>query len=192
MAARVSGGSYGAVIGLNETMKILRKADKVLYKEARKEVIKSADPIVKDARARLMPQAPENWRGWRGGYSRGAASRGIRARLRNERVTGFTVTRTIFEVVQNNAGGAIYDNAGSRGNYTPPVQRGANFVDKLDRLSGYSAQRALWPAAVKNRDKVHDSFKRATFNMADVLNEELARRGYSARGRMMIIETGYA
>lgn len=182
---------YGIVLGVNETLRTLKRMEPELYKQARKDVVKTADPIIKTARGRLMDQSPKNWVGWRGGYSRGAASRGIRAQLKQERVRGFDGRRMIFRVVQNNAGGAIYDNAGSRGNYSAPVQRGQNFVDKLTRQSGYSAQRALWPAAVKHRDDVHAAFRRSAFNMADVISEELARRGYSRKGRELAIRTGY-
>jgi len=45
---------------------------------------------------------------------------------------------------------------------------------------------------VKHRDDVHESFRQATFNMADVINEALRGRGYSKRGARMIAETGYA
>lgn len=183
---------YSTVVGLNSTMSTLKKADKVLYKEARKEVIKSADPIIRTARSRLLDSSPGNWGAWRGGYSRGKASRGIRAQLRNERVAGYKGRQTIFRVVQNNAGGAIYDNAGSRGNYSPPVARGAAFVDLLSRRSGFRAQRSLWPAALKHRSEVEKYFVVATFNMADVLNAELRSRGYSRRGAAMIVQRGFA
>lgn len=183
---------YGTIVGLNNTLDVLRKADKVLYTEARKVVIKSADPIIKTARSRLIDESPGKWGSWRGGYRRGAASRGIRAQLQQKRVRGYKGRQTIFRIVQNNAGGAIYDNAGSRGNYTSPTIRGANFVDMLNRRSGYKAQRSLWPAAVKHRDEVEKHFRFAAFNMADVLNAELRRRGYSKRGAAMIVESGYA
>jgi hypothetical protein len=184
--------TYGVVLGVNETLATLKKMEPEMYKQSRKEVVKTAEPIIKTARSRLMDQSPKNWGNWRGGYTRGAASRGIRPQLRQERVTGFTGRRLIFRVVQNNAGGAIYDNAGSRGNYTTPTQRGVNFVDKLTRSSGYRAQRSLWPAAVKHRDEVHAAFKTAAFNMEDVINQELRSRGYSKRGAQIIARTGYA
>ena len=184
--------AYGEIIGLKHTMDTLGKADKIMLQESRKEVIKTADPIVKTARSRLPSGQLGNWGNWRGGYNRGKASRGIRAQLRKERVSGMTGHAVIFRVVQNNAGGAIFDNAGSARNYSAPVQRSVNFVDMLTRKSGYSAQRALWPAALQHRKEVHAEFRSAAFNMSQLLNEELRSRGYSARGARMIVESGYA
>lgn len=183
---------YGEIIGLKRTMDTLGKADKIMLRESRKTVIKTADPIVKTARSRLPSGELGNWGNWRGGYNRGKASRGIRAQLRQERVSGMTGRAVIFRVVQNNAGGAIFDNAGSARNYSAPVQRSVNFVDMLTRKSGYSAQRALWPAALQHRKEVHEEFRSAAFNMSQLLNEELRSRGYSARGARMIVERGYA
>lgn len=183
---------YGEIIGLRPALRTLGKMDKVMLDEARKEVIKSAEPIVKKARSRLPNGPLGNWGNWRGGYNRGKASRGIRAQLRNERVPGYTGTMTVFRVVQNNAGGAIFDNAGSRGAYKAPVQRSINFVDMLSRRSGHTAQRALWPAAMQHGDEVDKRFRTAAFNMSQVIEDELRSRGYSRRGAQMIARSGYA
>ena len=183
---------YGEIIGLRPALRTLGKMDKVMLDEARKEVIKSAEPIVKTARSRLPNGPLGNWGNWRGGYNRGKASRGIRAQLRNERVPGYTGTMTVFRVVQNNAGGAIFDNAGSRGAYKAPVQRSINFVDMLSRRSGHTAQRALWPAAMQHGDEVDKRFRTAAFNMSQVIEDELRSRGYSKRGAQMIARSGYA
>ena len=183
---------YGEIIGLRPALRTLGKMDKVMLDEARKEVIKSAEPIVKTARSRLPNGPLGNWGNWRGGYNRGKASRGIRAQLRNERVPGYTGTMTVFRVVQNNAGGAIFDNAGSRGDYKAPVQRSINFVDMLSRRSGHTAQRALWPAAMQHGDEVDKRFRTAAFNMSQVIEDELRSRGYSKRGAQMIARSGYA
>lgn len=183
---------YGEIIGLRPALRTLGKMDKVMLAESRKEVIKSADPIVKTARSRLPNGPLGNWGNWRGGYSRGKASRGIRAQLRNERVRGFRGTQTIFRVVQNNAGGAIFDNAGSTRNYSAPVQRSVNFVDMLSRRSGHKAQRALWPAALIHADEVDKRFRTAAFHMSQIIEDELRSRGYSKRAAQMIVRSGYA
>lgn len=183
---------YGEIIGLRESMRTLGKMDKVMLAESRKEVIKSADPIIKTARSRLPAGPLGNWGNWRGGYSRGRASRGIRAQLRNEKVLGYRGTQTVFRVVQNNAGGAIFDNAGSRGDYKAPIQRSLNFVDMLSRRSGHTAQRALWPATLEHGAEVDRRFRSAAFNMSQVIEAELRSRGYSKRGAQMIVRSGYA
>jgi len=153
-------------------MDILRKMDKELLKYSQKELKSAMQPIVADARARLPEVAASGWgKTGRVGYSRGKASRGIRAQIKRDRVQGFSGRTTLLRVVQNNPGGAIYDNAGSRGNYTAPTQRGAGLVSALNKHG--KAQRALWPSALKNRGKVLRGVERAKDDMARAINREL-------------------
>jgi hypothetical protein len=70
-----------------------------------------------------------------------------------------------IDLVQGNAAGAIWDQAGQRGNYTPPVERGRNFVGALNRSSG-KAQRGLWPASVGKRRDLAREFE-ATIRAAE-------------------------
>ena len=170
------------IIGLSESMEILRGMDKELLKHAQKELKKTVQPIIMDARARLPEVAASGWsKTGRVGYSRGKASRGIRAQIKRDRVQGFSGRTMMFQVVQNNPGGAIYDNAGSRGNYTAPTQRGAGLVSALNKHG--KAQRALWPAAVKNRGAVQKAIKQASFDMADTINLQLQLMGRGGRVR---------
>ena len=170
------------IIGLSESMEILRGMDKELLKYAQKELKGTVQPMIMDARPRLPEVAASGWsKTGRVGYSRGKASRGIRAQIKRDRVPGFSGRTTIFRVVQNNAGGAIFDNAGMRGNYSPPVQRGAGLVKALNKHG--RAQRALWPAAVKNRDAVQKAVEQASFSVADVINEQLRMMGRGSRRR---------
>ena len=170
------------IIGLTQTLDLLRRMDKELLKQAQKELKKTVQPIIMDARARLPEVAASGWsRTGRVGYSRGRASRGLRAQIGRDRVPGFSGRTTILRAVQSNPGGAIFDNAGSRGNYSPPVQRGAGLVKALNKHG--RAQRSLWPAALKNWGAVQRAVKQASFDMADVINEQLRMMGRGRRGR---------
>ena len=75
---------------------------------------------------------------------------------------------------QNNAAGAIFDQAGQRGKYSPPVQRGAAFVDALNRKHG-KAQRALWPAAVGKLPEIRRSFILSIKLQESQTNQKLKR-----------------
>lgn len=148
------------VRGLQETLRELRKFHPDLLKELRKDLRKTADPIVKDARSRVPAQPASGWReGGRIGFKQSKARSGYKLRMRSSaRVSGMKGSAATIDLVQNNAAGAIWDQAGQRGNYKPPTQRGAAFVDALTRSSG-KAQRGLWPASVGKRKDLARAFE---------------------------------
>jgi hypothetical protein len=96
----------------------------------------------------------------------------VRASKRVKEVRG---SMAVVNLTQSNAGGAIWDQAGSRGKYQPPVQRGEAFVRQLDRSSG-KAQRGLWPATVARRKTIVRDFESSIRKTEREVNRRLARR----------------
>lgn len=165
------------VRGLQDTLRELRKFNPDLLKELKKDLTKQAQPIFTEAARRLPDVAAPNW-GSKGrtGYSRNRAARGYKVSIRaSKRVKNMNGSMAVINLTQTNAGGAIWDQAGSRGNYSPPVQRGAQFVRQLDRSSG-NAQRGLWPASVSRRKDITREFQASITRLERVTNERLARR----------------
>jgi hypothetical protein len=159
--ARTAGQATN-VKGLQQVLRELRKFNPDLLKELREDLKDQAQPIIKDAGRRMPERAARGWasRG-RTGYSRDRAARGLKVSLRaSRRVEGMRGSYAVVEIYQGNAGGAIWDQAGTRGNYKPPTQRGAAFVDALTRSSG-KPQRGLWPASVGKRKAIAKDFERS-------------------------------
>ena len=155
------------VRGLQDVLRELRKFNPDLLKDLRKELQDQAQPIIKAAGNRV-PETPA--RGWsqrgRTGFSKARVQRGMKVSIRSsKRVEGMRGSYAAIEIVQSNAAGAIWDQAGTRGNYKPPTQRGAAFVDALNR-SGGKAQRGLWPASVGRRKDIAKAFE-ATIRSAE-------------------------
>ena len=148
------------VKGLQTVLRELREFNPDLLKELKKDLQEQAQPIIKAASARI-PDVPA--RGWsssgRIGFNKARVTRGMKVSLRaSKRVKGVGGSYAVVELVQSNAAGAIWDQAGTRGDYKPPAQRGINFVDALNRSSG-RAQRGLWPASVGRRKDIEKSFE---------------------------------
>jgi hypothetical protein len=138
----------------------LRKFNPDLLKELRNDLKQQSEPIIKAAGARI-PDVPAS--GWgstgRLGFSKSKAMTGMKVSMRSSRrVSGMRGSYAVVEIVQGNAAGAVWDQAGTRGRYTPPTQRGKSFVDALNRSSG-KAQRGLWPASVGRRTKISKAFE---------------------------------
>jgi hypothetical protein len=150
------------VKGLQEVLRELRKFNPDLLKELKDDMQKQAAPIIKAASARV-PEVPAS--GWknkgRTGFSKAKTTRGMKVSMRaSKRVKGTRGSYAVVELVQSNAAGAIWDQAGTRGKYSPPVQRGAAFVDALTRSSG-KPQRGLWPASVGRRRDIAKAFEKS-------------------------------
>ena len=147
------------VKGLQQTLRLLREFDKELVKDLKKDLTKKAQPIFIDARSRVPDVALSGWsKKGRLGYSPARARSGMKVSVSAaKRVKGMKGSMASVNLYQGNAAGAIFDQAGQRGKYSPPVQRGQAFVEALNRKHG-KAQRALWPAAVGKLPEIRRSF----------------------------------
>jgi hypothetical protein len=166
------------VKNLQATLKQLAKFNPELLKELKKDLTQQAKPIFADVARRMPQQATPNWGATgRTGYSRDRAMRGLKVSVRSSRrVRGTKGSMAVINLTNTNAGGAIWDQAGSRGNYSPPVQRGQQFVRHLDRSTGRGAQRGLWPASVSRLDEIRDEFTSSIRKTEREINMTLARR----------------
>ena len=163
------------VEGLPQVLKAIRDFTPDLNKRLRKDLTEQAQPIIKAAAAR-MPERPTSGWGQKGrtGFSRARAQSGMKVSLRaSKRIRGVRGSYAVVEIVQNNAGGAIWDQAGTRGNYQPPTQRGAAFVAALNATGG-RPQRGLWPASVGRRKDIARSFEATIEKAEDEFNRIMA------------------
>lgn len=164
--------------GLQRTLRELGKFNPDLLRELKKDLTRQAKPIFADAARRMPDVAAPHW-GSKGrtGYSRSRAANGMKVSVRaSRRVKGMKGSMAVVNLTQSNAGGAIWDQAGSRGRYTPPQQRGEQFVRHLDRSTGKGAQRGLWPASVNRLDEIRREFTFSIKKTEREVNLRLARR----------------
>lgn len=153
-----------AVHGVESTIAYLRRFEKDLYKEIRKDLIKSAQPVVK-AVAAEFPNSPWNskrmkWkkygrteRGRKPAGSSGASfpryqpqkvRRGVKADTGSSR-RRTDGTYTILRIKQTDAAGAIYDLAKNA-----QSARHKSFTTQLNRARrGRPNSRVMWPTVQK-------------------------------------------
>ena len=168
----------GEVKGLQQTLRELRKFNPDLVKELKKDLTKQAQPIFAATAARMPEVAASHW-GSKGrtGYSRSRAIGGLKVSVRAaKRVKGMTGSYASINLTQSNAGGAIWDQAGSRGKYKPPRQRGIAFNEALTRSSGYKAQRGLWPSVVARRSEIEMNFRLSIDRTSRIVNLRMQQR----------------
>lgn len=156
-----------AVHGVDSTIAYLRRFERDLYKEIRKELITAAKPTVRAVAAEFPSQPWDSSRGvkWtkygrteRGRKPAGAAGasfpryevRKVRAGVKAD--TGSSRRRsdgtyTILRIKQTNAAGSIYDLAKNQQTLQP--DRGS-FVKNLNRAKrGQPNSRVMWPTVTK-------------------------------------------
>ena len=165
------------VKGLQQVLRELRKFNPDILKEVRKDMKDQAQPIIRAAASRIPAQPASGWKsGGRLGWNKAKAVRGMKVSLRSsKRIRGVRGSYASVELVQSSAPGAVWDQAGQRGNYKAPVQRGANFVDALTRSSG-KAQRGLWPASVGKRKDLGKAFEKTIRAAERKANARMAAR----------------
>lgn len=164
--------------GMQKTLRELRKFNPDLLKELKKDLTKQARPIFAATAARMPEVAASQW-GSRGriGYSRSRAIGGLKVSVRAaKRVEGMRGSYASINLYQANAGGAIWDQAGSRGKYKPPRQRGIAFNEALTRSGGYKAQRGLWPSVVARRSEIEMNFRLSIDRTARIVNLRMQQR----------------
>lgn len=140
--------------GMNETLRALRLFDKTMYDHIRKNIVDASTPLAKAVGDRFPDEKPlTGWHtsGRKGasrmpGYSAGSARKGVKAVAGTGLARG--KGRTILRIQQQNAGGMVFDSAGSVSN--------SQFVMNLDkhrrtksRQNGWRS-RILYPATAKN------------------------------------------
>ena len=163
------------VKGMQKSLRVLREFDKNLIKDLKKDLTKKAQPIFDEARSKVPDVALSGWsKNGRLGYSAARVKSGLRVSVRaSRRVRGMQGSMASISLYQGNAAGAIFDQAGQRGNYTPPVQRGAAFVSGLNKHG--NAQRVLWPAAVGKLPDIRRAFIMSIEFQESKTNQKLKR-----------------
>ena len=165
--------------GMQQTLRELRKFNPDLLKELKKDLTKQAQPIFAATAARMPEVAASGW-GYRGrtGYSRARAARGLKVSIRTtNRVKGIRGSYASINLYQANAGGAIWDQAGSAGKYLPPRQRGIAFDRAITKSTGgQEAQRGLWPSVVARRSAIEMNFRLSIDRTSRIVNLRMQQR----------------
>lgn len=143
------------VHGLRELLVELRKYDKTLYKQIADRLIATAQPVANKIGSAYPNMPLERWHSSGGRletkskmppYNATAVKRGVKPIITTGRALGGKVG--IMRMEQKNAGGAVYDAAGSRGGVG---RAGAQFIKNLDKhssknsTSGRTRSRILFP-----------------------------------------------
>ena len=150
----MAGVQYKAeVIGIRDTVQLLKKTEPEIFKEFRSKAKFAVDPIVKDAQARLNAASGRNgknaplsglvrpWGKKKGrvvpGWSQQAAIKGVKVQVRPSKTAFLTVT-------QRQIAPAVFDIAG---------RKNPNVLSR--QLDLYArASRTMWPAAESKEDEV--------------------------------------
>lgn len=159
------------VIGIRDTVQLLKKTEPEIFKEFRSKAKFAVDPIVKDAQARLKAASSRNgknaplsgmvrpWGKKKGrvvpGWSQSAAVKGVKVQVRPSKTAFLTVT-------QRQIAPAVFDIAGRR---TPNV-----LSRQLDLFA--RASRTMWPAAESKEDEVTKNLA----ELVDFVNEKTNKK----------------
>ena len=166
------------ITGLKGLLENLRRYDRDLYKEVANELKTAAQPLANRVGAAFPARPPLS--GWhqRGrvgeaelpGYDGGRARTGVKPivysgnKFVNKNVG-------ILRLQQMNAGGAVYDGAGS----AMAKRRGDRFIRNLDKHSAIKSSgngrrsRVMFPTTKKNMPIIEDAVRKAI----DTLNERI-------------------
>lgn len=181
-----------AVHGVQSTIAYLRRFEKDLYKNIRKDLIKSAQPVVR-AVAREFPKEPwdstngVNWtkygRTERGRKPKGSAGssfpryqiakvrRGVKADTGSSR-RRLDGTYTILRIKQIDAAGSIYDLA--RQQQTTQPDRGS-FVKQLNNARrGQPNSRVMWPTVEKHLPAIIVQVEKVLEGIENLYSAEIA------------------
>jgi len=149
------------VIGIRDTVQLLKKTEPEIFKEFRSKAKFAVDPIVKDAQARLNEASRRNgfaplsgmarpWGKNKGrvvpGWSQSKAVKGVKVQVRPSKTAFLTVT-------QREIAPAVFDIAGRKN-----PNRLSRQLDLFARAS-----RTMWPAAESKEDEV-------TRNLAELVD----------------------
>lgn len=198
-----------AVHGVDSTIAYLRRFEKEMYKEIRKDLIKSAQPTVRAVAAEFPTQPwsaskPIGWtkygRTQRGRKPAGAAGasfpryqaskvrRGVKADTGSSRRRS-DGTYTILRIKQTDAAGAIYDLAKNQQTVNP--DRGS-FVKNLNNAKrGQPNSRVMWPTVQKNLPALMLDVEKILSKIEGMYSAEIAadtmtRQAQSARASKQV------
>ena len=156
------------VIGIRDTVQLLKKTEPEIFKEFRSKAKFAVDPIVKDAQARLVAASakygtplPGMRRRWAPGgrqifpWNQQKAIKGVKVQVRPSKEAFLTVT-------QREIGPAVFDIAGRK---NPSV-----FAKNLDTFA--NASRSMWPAAESKEDEVTKNLA----ELVDYVNEKTNKK----------------
>ena len=164
----MSGVQFKAeVIGIRDTVQLLKKTEPEIFKEFRSKAKFAVDPIVKDAQARLNAASNRNgkkvplsgmvrpWGKKKGrvvpGWSQSKAVKGVKVQVRPSKTAFLTVT-------QREIAPAVFDIAG---------RKNPNMLSRqLDLFA--RASRTMWPAAESKEDEVTKNLA----ELVDFVNEK--------------------
>lgn len=198
-----------AVHGVDSTIAYLRRFEKDLYKEIRKELITAAKPTVRAVAAEFPSQPWNSKRGvhWtkygrteRGRKPAGAAGssfpryqvakvrRGVKADTGSSRRRS-DGTYTILRIKQTDAAGSIYDLAKNQQTLTP--DRGS-FVKNLNRAKrGQPNSRVMWPTVTKHLPELIGETEKILRKIegkfsAEIAADTMRRQAQSARASQQV------
>ena len=156
------------VIGIRDTVQLLKKTEPEIFKEFRSKAKFAVNPIVKDAQARLVAASakygtplPGMRRKWAPGgrqifpWNQQKAIKGVKVQVRPSKTAFLTVT-------QREIGPAVFDIAGRKTNSV--------FSTNLDTYA--KASRSMWPAAESKEDEV----KKNLAELVDYVNEKTNKK----------------
>ena len=154
------------IAGVKETLRELQKFEPELAKEIKKDFKQIVDPIVKDARTKVVALPLSGFaRNWKAGkllpWSQSAVSKSIIARF-NTRRRGNSLA--VFSVTMKSPAGTIFDMAGRSSSN--------RLAAALDQLYG-RASRLMWPAYERHADAVNENVARLADKLADETNRRL-------------------
>lgn len=156
------------IVGIRDTVQLLKKSEPEIFKEFRTKAKFAVDPIVKDAQARIVAASakygvplPGMRRKWAPGgrqifpWNQQKAIKGVKVQVRPSKEAFLTVT-------QREIGPAVFDIAGRK---NPSV-----FAKNLDTYA--KASRTMWPAAESKEDEV----KKNLAELVDFVNEKTNKK----------------
>lgn len=169
------------VYGIKETLQELRKFDRDLFNNLRKELKTSATPLAQ-AVGKDFPSKPLS--GWMGAgrtvsgfprYTGSTAQRGVKA-------APVRVSRRdphILRIVQKDAAGAVFDGAGSKSQTAVAVRFARNLDSKTPTRSknGRTRSRVLYPSVKRQMPLVEGAVNKAVNNIERQTANRISRIG---------------
>ena len=158
------------IVGIRDTVSLLRKTEPEVFKEFRSKAKFAADPMVKDAQRRINQASSRNGKGaplsgmlkpWKPKgrqvfpWNQQKAVKGVKVKI-------LTSKQSFLAVSQMNVAGAVFDIAG---------RKNPNLFSKNLNISA-DPSRTMWPAAESKEDEV----RRNLSVLVDFVNEKTNRK----------------
>ena len=158
------------VVGIRDTVSLLRKTEPAVFKEFRSKAKFALDPMVKDAQRRISQASARNGKGaplsgmlkpWKPKgrqvfpWNQQKAVKGVKVKI-------LTSKQSFLFVTQMNVAGAVFDMAG---------RKKPNGLSKSLNIAA-KASRTMWPAAESKEDEV----RRNLSVLVDFVNAKTNRK----------------